>query len=107
MFEDLEMFCVKHGIPFDWPLKTVTNTTAENVRFRPGMKEPENIPSNNAGEDLFTVKAVRPVVKELTRVVTAGSTREKLKAAAVKIIRHLNSLLPPEIELLPPLQVGD
>ena len=69
------------------------------------MKQPESVPSNNAGDDLFSADAVRPVVKELTKVVTAGLTREKLKAAAVKVIRHLNSLLPPEVEPLPPLEI--
>ena len=105
MFEEMEAFCVRHGISFDRHSDARYEYDAENISFRTGMKEPVSIPSNNAGEDLFTVGAVRPVVKELTRVVTAGLTREKLKAAAVKIIRHLNSLLPPEIEPLPPLQV--
>ena len=106
-FEGLEDFCVKHGISFDRHSDAKYEFDAENVSYRTGMKKPVSIPSNNDGEDLFSVKAVRPVVKELTKVVTAGLNRDKLKAAAVKIIRHLNSLLPPEVESLPPLQVGD
>ena len=106
MFEDLEAFCVAHGIPFDRHSDARYECHAENVSYRPGMKEPVSIPSNNDGDDLFSVGAVRPIVKELTRVVTAGLSREKLKAAAVKIIRHLNSLLPLEIEPLPPLELG-
>ena len=94
-FEELEAFCVEHGIPFDRHSDAHYEFDAQNVYFRPGMRNPESVPSNNAGDDLFSADAVRPVVKELTRVVTAGLTREKLKAAAVKIIRHLNSLLPP------------
>ena len=104
-FEELEAFCVEHGIPFDRHSDAHYEFDAQNVYFRPGMRNPESVPSNNAGDDLFSADAVRPVVKELTRVVTAGLTREKLKAAAVKIIRHLNSLLPPEIEPLPPLEI--
>jgi hypothetical protein len=104
-FEELEAFCVEHGIPFDRHSDAKYEFDAENVYFRPGMKAPESVPSNNAGDDLFSADAVRPVVKELTKVVTAGLTREKLKAAAVKIIRHLNSLLPPEVEPLPPLEI--
>jgi len=104
-FEELEAFCVEHGIPFDRHSDAKYEFDAENVYFRPGMKAPESVPSNNAGDDLFSAEAVRPVVKELTKVVTAGLTREKLKAAAVKIIRHLNSLLPPEVEPLPPLEI--
>ena len=107
MFEELEAFCVKHGIPFDRHSDARYEYDAENVSFRSGMKEPVSIPSNNDGEDLFSVAAVRPVVKELTKVVTARLNREKLKAAAVRIIRHLNSLLPPEVEPLPPLELGD
>lgn len=104
-FEELEAFCVGHGIPFDRHSDAKYEFDAENVYYRPGMKNPESVRSNNAGEDLFSAEAVRPVVKELTKVVTAGLNREKLKAAAVKIIRHLNSLLPPEIEPLPPLEI--
>ena len=104
-FEELEAFCVKHKIAFDRHSDAHYEFDAQNVYFRPSMKAPKSVPSNNAGDDLFSSAAVRPVVKELTRVVTAGLTREKLKATAVKIIRHLNSLLPPEVEPLPPLEI--
>ena len=105
MFEDLEAFCVEHGIPFDRHSDARHEFDAENAMFRPGMKSPLVVPSNNAGDDLFNAEAIRPVAKELARLLTAKLTKEKLRAAAVKVIRHLHSLLPPEVEPLPPLQV--
>ena len=105
MFEDLEAFCVKHGIAFDRHSDAKYEYDAENVYFRPGMKEPESVPSNNDGEALLRVETIRPVAKELARLVTTTLTREKVLAAAKKVIRHLNSLLPPEVEPLPPLEI--
>ena len=69
MFEDLEAFCVEHGIPFDRHSDARYEFDAENVMFRPGMKSPLVISSNNAGDDLFNAEAIRPVAKELARLL--------------------------------------
>ena len=53
MFEELEAFCVKHGIAFDRHSDARYEFDAENVSFRTGMKEPVSIPSNNDGEDII------------------------------------------------------
>ena len=73
-----------------------------DVYFRPGMKRPE--PSDKSSDALLDTGNIRPVAKELAGLVTVALTREKVLAAAVKVIRHLNALLPPE---LPPLEIEE
>ena len=106
-FEELESFCTKHGIAFDRHSDAKHEYNAENVYFRSGMKKPESVPSNNDGDALLRVETIRPVAKELARLVTTTLTREKVLAAARKVIRQLHSLLPPEIEPLPPLEIEE
>ena len=97
-FDDLEGFCVEHGIAFD------RRGDGGDVCFRPGM----NKPMNNRCDGLLDAGKIRPVAKELAGLVTVTLTKEKvLAAAAVKVIRHLNALLPPEIEPLPPLEIEE
>ena len=52
-FEKLEAFCVQHGIPFDRHSSARYEFDAEKVMFRPGMKRPLEVPSNNDGDDLL------------------------------------------------------
>ena len=105
-FEELESFCVKHGIPFDRHSGARHEFDAANVKFRPGMKRPAEVSSNNDGDALVCAESIRTIAKELTRLVTVKVTREKL-LAAVKVIQHLNSLLPSEIEPLPPFEIEE
>ena len=98
-FDGLEGFCVQHGIPFD------RHGDAGEVRFRPGMKCPAS--PDEGSEALLDAGNIRPVAVELARLVIAGPTRNKLLAAATKVIRRLNGLLPPEIEPLPPLEIEE
>jgi hypothetical protein len=104
-FAELEDFCVRHGIPFDRHSDARHGFKAENVTYRPGMKRPAEMPSDDSGDALLRAETVRPIAKELARLVTTKLTREKVLAAAKKVIRHLYSLLPPEIEPLPPLEI--
>jgi len=106
-FEELERFCVDHRIPFDRHSDARHEFNAENVMFRPGMKRPAEVPSNNDGDALLRVESIRPVAKELARLVTTKLTREVVLAAARKVIRQLYALLPPEIEPLPPLEIEE
>ncbi len=95
-FEELECWCVKHSIAFD------RHDNARIVCFRAGMERPMS--SDNGGEALLDAGNIRPLAREVARLVTVTLTRQKLLAAVTKIIRHLNSLLPPE---LPPLEIGE
>ena len=92
-------FCVKHGIAFD------RRGDGGNVCFRHGMNKP--MPLDTRCEALLDTGNIRPVAKELAGLVTIALTKEKVLAAAVKVIRHLNALLPPEIEPLPPLEIEE
>jgi hypothetical protein len=94
-FSELADFCVKHRIPFD------RRGNGGSVYFRQGMTTP--MPSDKRSESLLDTGNIRPVAKELAGLVSITLTREKVLAAAVKVIRHLNNLLPPE---LPPLEIG-
>jgi hypothetical protein len=49
-FEELEAFCVKHGLPFDRHSDAKYEFDSVNVRFRPGMNRPVEVPSDNCGE---------------------------------------------------------
>jgi hypothetical protein len=104
-FAEMEDFCVRHGIPFDRHSDARHGFKAENVMYRPGMKRPAEVPSGDGGDVLLRAETVRPLAKEVARLVTARLTREKLLAAATRVIRRLYSLLPPEIEPLPPLEI--
>jgi hypothetical protein len=104
-FEDLETFCVEHGIPFDRHSDAKYEFDAENVRFRPGMEHPQQVFSNNNGDDLVDTAQLRPVAAELARLVTAGLGRDELLAAVREASTRLDSLLPPEIEPLPALEI--
>jgi hypothetical protein len=104
-FEELEAFCVKHGLPFDRHSDAKYEFDSVNVRFRPGMKRPVEVPSDNCGENLTDADKLRPVAKALARLATATLTKAKLLAAVRKASRKLDSLLPPEVESLPPLEV--
>jgi hypothetical protein len=104
-FENLEAFCIKHNIPFDRHSSARYEFDAEKVMFRPGMKRPLGVPSNDDGGMLLNVETVRPVAKELARLATAKMTREKVLAAVTKVSKMLNKLLPPDIEPLPPLEI--
>lgn len=73
--------------------------------FRPGMKQPVVMSSNNGGDSLTDVDRLRPVAKELARLATARLTKDKLLAAVRKASRILKKLLPPEVEPLPPLEI--
>ena len=94
-FEGLERFCVTHGISFD------RHSDAGNICFRPGMKQP--VPDKGS-DALLNAGNIRPLAQEVSRLVTITLTRQKLLAAVTKVIRHLNSLLPPE---LPPLEIEE
>ena len=66
------------------------------------MKRP--VSPDKGGEALLDAGNIRPLAKEVARLVTVTLTRQKLLAAVTKVIRHLNSLLPPE---LPPLEIEE
>ena len=104
-FEGLEAFCLRHDIPFDRHSDAHYEVDAENIYFRAGMEQPASVPSNNCRDDLTDADEIRPVAKELTRLTTAGLDREGLLAAVLKVSAELNAALPPEVELLPPLEV--
>jgi hypothetical protein len=104
-FEELEAFCVQHGIPFDRHSDAKYEFDAENVSFRPGMEHPQQIFSNNNGDDLMDVDQVRPVAAELARLVTAELGRNELLAAVREASRKLSEALPPEVEPLPALEI--
>ena len=106
-FEELEDFCVRHGIPFDRHSDAKQEYDSENVRFRPGMERPVVVSSDNCGRDLVEADGIRSVAKELARMATAGTTGDKLLAAVEKAGRKLDGLLPPEVEPLPPLEITD
>ena len=105
MFEELEGFLCEHGIPFDRHSDARYEFDAENVRFRPGMDRPLEVPSNDAGDNLMDVDMIRPVAKELARLAAGKLTHDKLLAAVQEASGKLNEVLPPEVEPLPPLQV--
>jgi len=104
-FEGLEGLCIKNGIPFDRHSDAHYEFDAENVYFRPGMKHPAQVSSNNCGDDLMAADEVRTVAKALVRLANAKLTKEKLRAAVAKAGRKLKRLVPPEVEPLPPLEV--
>ena len=87
-------FCVKHGIAFD------RHDDGGNICFRQGMNSPMSV--NKSSDALLDTGNIRPLAKEVAGLVTIALTRQKLLAAVTKVIRHLNSLLPPE---LPPLEI--
>ncbi len=97
-FGDLERWCVANDIPFD------RHGSDGNVCFRPGMRCAEKLPPERCDEALLDSDNIRPLAKELAKLVTVRLSRAKVLAAAVKIIRHLNAILPPE---LPPLEIGE
>lgn len=94
--DELAGFCVEHGIVFD------RRGDNGNICFRQGMKYP--VSPDKGSDALLDVGNIRPLAKEVARLVTVTLTRQKLLAAATKVIRHLNSLLPPE---LPPLEIEE
>ena len=104
-FDDLEAFCVRHGIPFDRHSDARYEFDAVNVTFRPGMERPVVVASNNAGDSLAEVDGIRSVARELAWLVTAGLTKDELLAAVAKASKDLEALLPPEVEPLPPLEI--
>jgi len=104
-FDDLEAFCVRHGIPFDRHSDARYEFDAVNVMFRPGLEHPVEVASNNAGDSLADADALRPVAKELARLATAGLTKDELLAAVATASKDLDALLPPEVEPLPALEI--
>ena len=104
-FDGLEAFCIKNGIPFDRHSDAHYEFDAVNVRFRPGMKHPAQVYSNNRGDDLTDADEVRTVAEALARLTKAKSSKAKLLAAVAKAVRKLDKVLPPEVEPLPPLDV--
>ena len=104
-FEDLEEFCVQHGIPFDRHNDAHFEFDSENVHFRAGMESPLAVYSNNQSDDLTDVAKVRPVASELARLAKAKLTHDELLAAVVKASGDLAKALPPEVDPLPPLEI--
>jgi len=94
--DELEDFCTRHCIPFD------RHTATGNISYRPGTKR--RVPPDKGCDALLDTGNIRPLATEVARLVTTTLTREKLLAAVTKVIRHLNSLLPPE---LPPLEIEE
>ena len=95
-FRGLQDYCTRHGIAYD------LRRAAGNICFRPGMKEPK--PLDKHCEALLDTGNIRPIAKELAGLVTIKLSKEKVLATAVKVIRHLNGLLPPE---LPPFEIEE
>ena len=93
---ELEDYCAKLGIAFD------RRGDDGNVYFRHGMNKP--MPDDKGSDALLDAGNIRPLAKEVARLVTVTLTRQKLLDAVTKVIRHLNSLLPPE---LPPLEIEE
>ena len=96
---DLGDFCVRHGMGFD------RRATTRNLYFRPGMQRPTQ--PDMGGEALYDADNIRPLAKELAKLLSIKLTREKLLAATVKVVRQLHGLLPPEVEPLPPLEIKE
>jgi len=104
-FEELEAFCVQHGILFDRHSDAHFEYDSENVYLRVGMETPMSVYSNSQSEDLTDVGKLRPVARELARLAQAALTHDELRAAVVKASGDLAAALPPEVEPLPPLQI--
>jgi hypothetical protein len=104
-FDELEAFCIKNDIPFDRHSDAHYEFDAVNVYFRPGMKHPAQVYSNNRRDDLMDADEVRTVAKTLARLVEAKASKAKVLAAVGKAARKLDKILPLEVEPLPPLAV--
>jgi hypothetical protein len=105
-FKGLEAFCLRHGISFDRHSDAHEEFDAENVHFRPGMKHPMQVSSNNCGDDLMAADEVRTVSNALARLAKTKATKEELLAGIAKAGRKLKRLLLPEVEPLPPLETN-
>jgi hypothetical protein len=104
-FEELEQWCVRHGVAFDRHSDAKWEYDAENVRFRPGMKHPVVVPSDNCGSDLVDADRIRPVAQKLARLAVGRVSKDRLLAALRKACRKLDRLLPPQVAPLPPLEI--
>ena len=51
---------------------------AENVRFRPGMRHPVVVSSDNNGRDLVDADGIRSVAKELARLASGSGLLPKI-----------------------------
>jgi hypothetical protein len=94
-FEELEDWLGEHGIPFDRHSDGHCELDAENVSFRPGMKEPAVHYATNSGEGLF------PRAK-------AEAARDALKAGRnAEALTILEEELGGRVPELPPLKLGE
>ena len=105
-FEEIEDFCVRHGIPFDRH-SDAKEYDSENVRFRPGMEHPVVVSSDNAVVTSWTPTGSARSPGAWLAWRAAGRPKDKLLAAVRKATRKLDGLLPPEVNPLPPLEITD
>jgi hypothetical protein len=104
MFEELEAFCVEHGISFDRHSDAFAQYDAENVSFRPGMKEPKVFAATQSGDTLLRAEEVQKVLDLLKPCMTGNESKARLEEGIGQAVAGLTALLPSE-ETLPRLEI--
>jgi hypothetical protein len=104
MFEELEAFCVKHDIPFARHSDAFAEHDAENVSYRPGMKEPVVSSATQSGDALLRAEEVQKVLVLLKTYTTGSQSKARLEEGIGQAVADLMALLPSE-EALPRLEI--
>ena len=93
MFEELEAFCVKHGISFDRHSDAFAEYDAENVSYRPGMKEPGVSSATQSGDALLRAEEVQKVLDLLKTYTTGNESKAGLEEGIGQAVARLTAAL--------------
>ena len=93
MFEELEAFCVKHGISFDRHSDAFAEYDAENVSYRPGMKEPDISHATQSGDTLLRAEEVQKVLDLLGTYTTGNESKARLEEGIGQAVARLTATL--------------
>jgi hypothetical protein len=111
-FDAIERFCVENQVAFDRHSEARYDYNAENVSFRPGMKEPQVNMATADGDDFVLVSDLRPLVEQaweseefLDRGVVPP--RDENKRVPLDFLRAVKNLLPDKVPPVGALKITD
>lgn len=104
-FSETEEFCKEHGIQFDRNSDHYCEYDAENVYWRPGMKQPLVVSANSRGNEIVEAAEIREALEKIVSYQQTwshvdGERDEDLLTAAERLLKDVCPELPPELEVL-------
>jgi hypothetical protein len=104
-FEATEHFCRKNGIPYNRWSAHCDEYDAENVQWRPGMKEPFTSYADSHNDEIVNGETVRLALYQLKQISSMTMTNFKMEEVVTEARKLLEAACPTEPVKLEPFEI--